>query len=155
MKKALLALMMIGAALVASAQGKFFEECENLDNVTTVYIGKAMIRMVSGSLDDVKSKINLSGMSRKIDSLVIISSETTESARKVEALAGNSFSTDKGYEILMKVTDDDTKMRIVYKSLGGNRNEYVMIVREHSEVSYIIITGSLTPEDVQAYSGKD
>lgn len=136
------------------AQGKFFEECENIPDVTTVYVSKAMMKMVSCSLSDVNSKIDLSGMSRKIDSLVIINAETSASAKKVEMLAGDSFSAAKGYEILMKVTDSDSRMRIMYRSLGKDMNEYVMIVREDSEVSYIIIKGSLTPEDVQTYSDK-
>lgn len=155
MKKAIIALMMAIVAFAASAQGKFFDECENIEGVTTVYISKAMMKMVSGSIDNVNSSIDLSGMSRKIDSLVIISAETSAAARKVEALAGNSFSTDKGYEMLMKVTDNDTRLRIMYRSLGNSMNEYVMIAREEGEVSYIIITGTLTPSDVQQASRKD
>ena len=154
MKKVFFVLLTLVCSLSGFAQGKFFDECENIPGVTTVYVSKAMMKMVSGTLSDVNSKIDLSGMSRKIDSLVIINAETSASAKKVESLAGESFSTAKGYELLMKVTDPSTRMRIMYKNLGSNLNEYVMIVREDKEVSYIIITGCLTPEDVQTYSEK-
>ncbi|MDE7460151.1 MAG: DUF4252 domain-containing protein [Paramuribaculum sp.] len=154
MKKIIFLLLTLSCCFSGFAQGKFFEECENIPNVTTVYVSQAMMKMVSGSLSGVNSPINLSGMARKIDSLVIVNGETPEAARKVEALAGDNYSTAKGYELLMKVTDSDSKMRIVYKSIGKELYEYVLVVNEPNEASYIIITGSLTPEDVQTYSKK-
>ena len=132
MKKIIFLLLTLSCCFSGFAQGKFFEECENIPNVTTVYVSQAMMKMVSGSLSGV----------------------TPEAARTVEALAGDNYSAAKGYELLMKVTESDSKMRIVYKSIGQELYEYVLVVNEPNEASYIIITGSLTPEDVQTYSKK-
>ncbi len=132
----------------ASAQVSFYEACKANKDFETVYIGKAMLKMIKGK----ELKINgmdLNPLVDKIDAIIVVNTEKKNAGKQLRALAGE-FSTTKGYEIMVDTKNNDEQMSILYKNTGKNKNEYVIKADDKlvSETSVIIITGSLTPEDI-------
>lgn len=148
MKKILFCLITLLAALGAQANS-FYESCENIPGVTTVYISKAMISL-AGDLDVDSGGMNLNSLASKIDGLWVVSAEDKKSA-PLKKRALEAFS-NKSYEKLMRVNDDNDTVDILMKPLGGGRNECVILAIEPDETTVVIISGTFTLQDIVAAS---
>ena len=98
--KYILMALCLMVSSVCIAQDKLFEKYGEKDGVTSVYISKAMFKMIP-SLDI--EDLNLKNMSEKINSMQILSCERMETAKEME----NDFKKITGsYTELMRVKDD-------------------------------------------------
>ena len=153
MKHLILTLLLVLASAVgANAQNKFYEACKGQDGIETVYIGKAMLQMVKGR-DLAIKEIDLNAVIDKIDAIIVVN--TDSKAKKLRKLAAE-FSSSKGYEILVDTAEKDESVSILYKKTGKDTGEYVIKAddEKNNDMSVIIITGSLTPEDIIALKHK-
>lgn len=144
MKRILLIIILAASVLSINAQSKFFEECEEIPGITTVYISKTMLSLVGASIgtDDV----DISSIASRLESIEIINAEN----KMVKKLAAKlpEFSKAKGYEELMRVKDDGDNVKLAVKELGKKRYEYVLVAEEPDELSVIIMTGDMPVEDM-------
>ncbi|MDY3068326.1 MAG: DUF4252 domain-containing protein [Parabacteroides sp.] len=133
---------------VCIAQDKLFEKYGEKDGVTSVYISKAMFKMIP-SLDI--EDLNLKNMSEKINSMQILSCEKKEAAKEME----NDFKKITGsYTELMRVKDDGDSVFFYTKQKGELIEELLMLVSEPDEFTVIRITGNFTIEDIQKITAK-
>lgn len=133
---------------VCIAQDKLFEKYGEKDGVTSVYISKAMFKMIP-SLDI--EDLNLKNMSEKINSMQILSCEKRETAKEME----NDFKKITGsYTELMRVKDDGDSVFFYTKQKGELIEELLMLVSEPDEFTVIRITGNFTIEDIQKITAK-
>lgn len=147
MKHIILTLILaLASAVGAQAQSKFYEACKGQEDFETVYIGKAMLQMVKGQKMKVKG-MDLNTVVDKIDAIMIVSTESK--SEKLKKLA-SGFSTSNGYELLVDVAEKDDNVTILYRKNYKKLNEYVLKINENrdKDMTVIIITGTLTPEDI-------
>ena len=76
MKKIFILLIICFCASMAKAE-TFFEECENIPGVTTVYVSKAMISL-AGDLNIDSDNMDFNSIASKIDGLWVVNAETTK-----------------------------------------------------------------------------
>jgi len=143
MKKAILIAVLMCVALAGKAQSAFFRYCEDMENVETVYISKTMLHLVGLMKVDTEN-FDLNSLVRKLDSVEIVEAGGTQ-AVALEKKAATNF---HNYEKLMTVKDDSENVDILYKRVDKEHNTFVIMTREPSELVIVILTGTLTPEDV-------
>ncbi len=145
MKKIFLALVIAVCATATSAQSKFFEACEQLDGVSTVYISKAMLEF-AGMSDIDCDNVNISAFASKLDGVEIINAEKA-SRKRVKELA-STLVKEKNCQNLMRVKDGVETVNMYFNELPRQRTEFIIISDEPVEFSIIILTGTMTMKEV-------
>lgn len=145
MKKLSVLLLICLTAIVAKAE-TFFEECENIPGITTVYVSKAMISL-AGDLNIESDNMNFNSIASKIDGLWVITADDDKA--KILKSKAKVFSS-KEYEKLVSVREDDETVDILMRSLGKDKNECVIKAFESNEATVVIIKGSFTLQDIAA-----
>lgn len=144
-RKMIVLVTAIIIAMTAQAQSPFFKKCENVKGVTTVYISKAMLKM-AGNIEGLGVS-DKSLLSQKIDNVQIVNSENSEGRAYLDKHLG-MISHEKGYEILMKINEDDENVTIYRQELDKKKSRFVVITKEPDEISVVTIEGAMTIEDV-------
>lgn len=129
---------------IASHAQTIFDQYADTEGVTTVYISKTMLSMMPNMKT---SGVNIGPIASKLDNIRIL---TCEDDKLLPKLRKETLSLGKGYEQLMKVTDDGDNVDIFMKSLAGGKTEYVVRVSEKSGLTVILISGTITPTDIQS-----
>lgn len=145
MKKLSVLLLICLTAIVAKAES-FFEECENIPGITTVYVSKAMISL-AGDLNIESDNMDFNSIASKIDGLWVITADDDKA--KILKSKAKVFSS-KEYEKLVSVREDDETVDILMRSLGNDKNECVIKAFESDEATVVIIKGSFTLQDIAA-----
>ncbi len=145
MKKLSVLLLICLTAIVAKAES-FFEECENIPGITTVYVSKAMISL-AGDLNIESDNMDFNSIASKIDGLWVITADDDKA--KILKSKAKVFSS-KEYEKLVSVREDDETVDILMRSLGKDKNECVIKAFESDEATVVIIKGSFTLQDIAA-----
>lgn len=143
MKKLSVLLLICLTAIVAKAE-TFFEECENIPGITTVYVSKAMISL-AGDLNIESDNMDFNSIASKIDGLWVITADDDKA--KILKSKAKVFSS-KEYEKLVSVREDDETVDILMRSLGKDKNECVIKAFESNEATVVIIKGSFTLQDI-------
>lgn len=143
-------LLALVSTVGTMAQTKFYESCRNNPQFETVYIGKAMLRMVNSSKLHVDG-MNLNTVVDKLESIQVISAEKSKPAKQLKEMAYIEFSPATQYEIMMEANDNNDTTTIFYKKLKNNSNEYILINSsvDFKETTVIILTGTISPEDLK------
>lgn len=140
------ALLLAIAIVGASAQiTEFFDHYSNTDGVTSVFISKSLLRM----MPDIKTEgVEVKEIADKLESIRILTTEDKSMAAKLREDATKNLRL-KGYEELLRVNEGDEKTGIFMKTGEKNVNEYLIINQETDEFNAILITGRITPSDIQ------
>ncbi len=139
-------LLTVFCAMGTFAQSKFFEKCEKIKGVTTVYVSKAMLQMAGDA--NVTDDMNLSAVIKKLNSLELINAESPASVVELNKLIKElNINQKNGYEIMMSVNDDEQNVKIYMKKMANNTNEYVILVEESDEVLVVLMNGTLTLDE--------
>lgn len=139
-------LLTVFCAMGTFAQSKFFEKCEKIKGVTTVYVSKAMLQMAGDA--NVTDDMNLSAVIKKLNSLELINAESPASVVELNKLIKElNINQKNGYEIMMSVNDDEQNVKIYMKKMANNTNEYVILVEESDEILVVLMNGTLTLDE--------
>ena len=149
----LISLLLFGST-IAQAQTDPFEKLMDMKGVTTVYISKAMLGMMSGA--DVKNMsvvdgVNIEEVVKKLTSITVLTSESQDAIKAIQKL-GADIKNSKAYEQLMFAKSDDTKATIYAKVANGEESEMVILVNDSSSkqsTTMIRLTGTMTLADIQ------
>lgn len=142
-----LALAAIG---LATAQKTFIDRFGDMDGVSTVYISKTMIRLLPKL--EVNNK-DLKHIASKIDGIQILNADDPEPARKLKEGALDIIRKQK-YESLMEMKEDGHRTTIYLLDLGKGRSAFALLSTDTDETSLIVITGTLTVEDIKSITEK-
>jgi hypothetical protein len=128
------------------AQDKLFEKYADMDNVTSIYISRAMFRM----MPEVKG-VNLASLIKKMESLQLINCEKAEQI----SLMRKDFSQLSGrMEELMRIRNGKTCVTF-YSGMKGDRvKELLMLADADSSFTVIQLTGNFTLKDIQELTDK-
>lgn len=131
-----------------------FEKMADMEGVTSVHISKAMFKLLS-ALNIEADEINLENVMSKLESLQIITCEKPETIPLLKKEA-EAFSTQEGYEELMRVKEENSHTIILQKQHEEKPNEYVLVnIEGNKDFTLILMKGSLTLEDLQQMVGEE
>lgn len=143
--KNILILLFLFCANVSFAQNKLFDKYVDMDNVTSVYISKAMFQMMPTMEAGGLNLMNLKG---KIESLQILSTQNSTVKEQMKKEFSDLIN-DK-YEELMRVKDQGTKATFYIKKKGYQISELIMLADTGSEFSVIQLLGNFSLKDIQS-----
>ncbi|MDR1202857.1 MAG: DUF4252 domain-containing protein [Tannerellaceae bacterium] len=126
------------------AQDKLFDKYAEMDNVTSVYISKAMFQMMP-TIANVG--LNLMNMKGKIESLQLI---TTERADQIPQMR-KEFTQfiNKQHQELMRVKDGKTRATFYADMEGEQVKNLLMLADTDSSFTAIRLVGNFTLQDIQ------
>ena len=132
-------------SLFTYAQDSFFDKVADMEGVTSVYISKAMLRLIP----DVQAEgVDIGEVASKLDCIRIVSCEKPELIAKLKK--ETSFITSKnGYEELMDINEEGEKTTIYLKQNKNGTNEFILVNRQKEDFNLIFIIGKLTLQEVQ------
>ncbi|MDR0796018.1 MAG: DUF4252 domain-containing protein [Tannerella sp.] len=134
---------------IGFAQNKVFEKYADMENVTSVYISKAMFQMMP-IIEQVG--VNLVNMKGKIESLQLVSTEKKEMIAQMKKEFSQLVTTQ--HEELMRVKDDSTRVNF-YSNMKGNQiKDLLMLVESNTNYTAIMIVGNFTLNDIQEIAGQ-
>lgn len=146
----IITLLFCLCSLVTYAQGSFFDKFADMDDVTSVYISKAMLSL----MPDMKAEgVNIGGMASKLDNIQILSCENPAVIAKLKKEL-QYISPKNGYEELMRVNSEGEKTTIYLKQKKNVKKEFVLINSEEDEFTIIVITGDLSLEEMKGIVNK-
>ncbi len=147
----IIAMLIAMAAMSASAQAiKFFEKYEDADDVTSVYVSKAMLRMIP---DFSTADMDFKDVGGKINCIRVLTADRAEVSAKLKTEADKVIKDGK-YELLVKVSEGKEKTNIYMKTDKEGVNEYIILNGSPKDFNAILIEGALTPADVQKMANK-
>jgi len=146
MKRLLFALVLLVSTATTFAQKEFIDYFGNADGITSIYISKTMIKLLP-KLD--AGNMDLKKISQKLESVQILTSENNKASARLRKGCRDLFKRDK-YEALMEVKESGKDNATIYlRELSKGRNSYVVFAGDESDLSVIVITGTITIEDIQ------
>jgi hypothetical protein len=129
------------------AQNKIFDKFADMDDVTSIYISKAMFKMMP---DAAKTgmKVNTTNLKGKIESLQLVSTEKPDKITQLKKDFSNYVTAQ--YQELMRVKDGKSRVNI-YANMDGEEKikEFFMLVEDDKSYMAILLTGNFTLKDIQ------
>jgi hypothetical protein len=149
MKKIIFTIVFIFAVTIISAQKNPFEKFTDMNGVTSVYISKNMMSLLSKDSNQYGG-VDVSNFIGKLNSILILTSENKKVSQEMLSLA-NSRIKENNYELLMRVKSDDGELvNFFMKGKPDNIQELIMIVDGNDEESVIMqFLGNFKLQDVQ------
>ena len=156
MKKiAILIGIFLCCSIVAKAQLDSFEKLTDMKGVTTVYISKAMLGMIS---DVDGSKMSMDGVDigdvvKKLTSITVLTSENADVAKAFKKVFAEVKS-NKAFEPLMLTKSDESRTAIYAKEGNAKNNEeseILVTIENDKDNRHVLVrlTGSMTLTDIQ------
>lgn len=153
-KLAILMSLFLCGTVLAKAQVDPFEKLMDMKGVTTVYISKAMLGMMT-NMDSknipMVEGVDIGEVVKKLTSVTVLTSESSDAVKALQKLA-TDIKGNKAYEQLMFAKKDETKATIYVKELKDKESEMIMIIDDGSseKTSTIIrLTGTMLLADIQ------
>lgn len=142
--KNILLILFLCCTSFCFAQNKLFDKYSEMDNVTSVYISKAMFQMMPNMETN---GLNLMNMKGKIEGLQILSTESNSLKDKMrddfKGLIG------KDHQELMRVKDGKTRATFYVKQKGDQVSELIMLADTDGRFNVIQLLGNFTLQDIQ------
>ena len=126
------------------AQNKLFDKYADMDNVTSVYISKAMFQMMP-KIESIG--INLMNMEGKIESLQLVSTENKDKATQMRK-DFTQLVTSKHQE-LMRIKDEHRHVNFYSDMQGDKIKEFIMLVDKGNSFTAVLLVGDFTLKDIQ------
>lgn len=128
----------------AQNNNKLFDKYADTDGVTSVYISKAMFRMIPAASE---IGLNLMNMKGKMESLCIL----TTSKKELIPQMRKEFSQliQKSHEELMRVRSENTKSTFYANMNGDIVKDLLMLTDSDGEFIVIQVLGNFTLQDIQ------
>jgi hypothetical protein len=132
------------------AQNKLFEKYADMDEVTSIYISKAMFQMMP-KIENVG--VNLMNLKGKIESLQLV---TTEKKDKIAQMK-KEFSqlVTSQHQELMRVKDGTSRVNFYSNMKGEQIKELIMLVESEDNFMAIMLVGNFTLKDIQEIAGQE
>ena len=138
-------------SLFMYAQDSRFDKFADMEEVTSVYISKAMLSL----MPDMQSEGgNIGSIASKLDNIRILSCDKPAIIDKMKKEFA-FINSKNGYEELMRIKDKGEKTTIYLKQDKNKKKEFVLMTGEKNEFTVIIITGNLTLKEIQGIVNKE
>lgn len=144
-------LLLTLSTLFCQAQQSFFDKYAEMDEVTSVYITKSMLKMFP-SMSGTVNGVDVGNLANKLENIQILSADDSNIIEQLRKET-KYINTKNGYEELMRVRDDGDKTTIYFKERKKN-SEFILMTDEGDEFTIISIIGDLTLKDIQEMTNK-
>lgn len=147
---AIIAVCTLISPLNISAQtSDMFEKISDLENVTSVYVSKAMLSMMGSNID--MGGVNISEIASELNSIEILNITESESISQAKSLLSKLIK-ESDMELLTKIKEDDEKVTIYGKTAGKITSSIILSVEEPDELVIINITGNIPLDKIKSLS---
>jgi len=126
------------------AQNKVFDKYADMDNVTSVYISKAMFQMMP-KIE--KIGVNLMNMQGKIESLQLVTTENKDRIAQMKKDFSQLITSQ--HQELMRVKDGKSNVKFYADMKGDQIKEFIMLVDAEDNYTAILLVGNFTLKDIQ------
>jgi len=126
------------------AQNKLFDKYADMDNVTSVFISKAMFQMMP-KIE--KVGINMMNLKGKIESLQLVTTENKDMMVQMKKDFAQSVSSK--HQELMRVKDGKSHVNFYSDMQGDKIKELIMLVDDEDNFTAILLVGNFTLKDIQ------
>ena len=142
--KNILLIICLFCTSVGFAQNSLFDKYADMDDVTSVFISKAMFQMMP-AIEQVG--VNLMNMKGKIESLQLVS---TEKQNKIPQMK-KEFSqlVTAQHKELMRIKDGKDRVNFYSDMKGDQIKELIMLAETDSSYTAIQLIGNFTLQDIQ------
>lgn len=129
---------------ISWSQSKLFDKYADMDNVTSVYISKAMFQMMPQVADIGLNMANLAG---KMEALQLVTTEKKEMLPQMR----KEFTqlVNKEQQELMRVRDGNTRVTFYANMKGDQISELLMLADADSSFTVIQLLGNFTLKDIK------
>lgn len=127
-----------------SQSNKLFDKYADMDNVTSVYISKAMFQMMP-TVGDVG--LNIMNIKGKIEYLQLISTEKQELIPQMRTEFGKLIGNQ--HQELMRVRNGKKKATFYSDMKGDQIKDLIMLADADSNFTVIQLVGNFTLQDIQ------
>ena len=151
--KCILISLCLCFASTVFAQNKLFEKYAEMDNVTSVFISKAMFRMMGNVAGIDQAGVDISSIIDKIESLQILTTSTPTRAAQMKKEFSQFASAH--YQELMRVADGTSRVNF-YSNMQGDRiKELIMMVEDGNDFTVILLAGDFSLQDIQQITNQN
>ena len=126
------------------AQNSIFEKYADMDNITSIYISKAMFQMMPNIE---QAGTNFGDLKGKIESLQLITTEKQDMIAQMKKDFSRLVTTR--HEELMRVKDGNTRVNFYSDMKGDQIKEFIMLVEDDDNFTAIMLVGNFTLQDIQ------
>jgi hypothetical protein len=148
--KQILIILCLFCTSAGFAQNKLFDKYADMDDVTSVYISKAMFQMMPNIE---KAGVNLANVKGKIESLQLVSTEKPEKIAQMKK--DFSVLVTNQHQELMRVKDGKSRVNFYSNGQGDQIKELLMLIDDENNFTAILINGNFTLKDIQEIADKD
>ncbi|OWP31027.1 hypothetical protein CBG57_07715 [Prevotella nigrescens] len=146
MRTLFISLALLAVSMVAKAQNveSIFEQFRNHENVELVDVPKELLALglkASGNKDAQK-------WVDKIDHLRVLSLEEATKATKKEFQKAVEAFNWKGYDEMIKVNSEGSKVRIMTQGTNEIIKRLVIYTVEDDECAFVVIDGNIASKDI-------
>ncbi|MBF1384396.1 DUF4252 domain-containing protein [Prevotella aurantiaca] len=146
MKKILLLLLFGFTFNCTFAQKVFFDKFDDKDGVTTVYISASMLKMMGNVQAGNK---DISRIAKRLDHIQVLECERPSLIGNIKSAALSYYNQAK-YAVVMKTKSNGEDVTIYEKKYQNGKNEYVLLMVEHDEITIVNLLGRVTLEEIKS-----
>ena len=146
MKKILLLLLFGFTFNCTFAQKVFFDKFDDKDGVTTVYISASMLKMMGNVQAGDK---DISRIAKRLDHIQVLECERPSLIVNIKNAALSYYNQAK-YAVVMKTKSNGEDVTIYEKKYQNGKNEYVLLMVEHDEITIVNLLGRVTLEEIKS-----
>lgn len=132
---------------IGFAQSKLFDKYADMDNVTSVYISKAMFQMMPKVADVGLDMANLAG---KMEGLQLVTTEKKDLISQMRKEFTQLVNKDQ--QELMRIKDKNTRVTFYANMKNNLITELLMLADSDSSFTVIQLLGNFTLKDIQELS---
>lgn len=165
-KKIYLIMVALVVALSCSsvkAQDRLFKNIAKMDGVTSVYVGKQMIRLMGDTnIIGGLGNFNASALLSKLTGIEVLSCENAKNAKQVTKTIDGIIKSMDDLEVITEVEDNedskDSSHVVIYSRSkpGSDVIKTLLInVQSDNEPTIVALHGDFTIEDIAAAMGSD
>ncbi|MDR1343510.1 MAG: DUF4252 domain-containing protein [Prevotellaceae bacterium] len=148
--KNLITAILLLAAGVSFAQESIFDRFSGQKDITCITITKALINMLPSASSSINMNgIDIKGIADKLEQVDIFTSKTKNVVEQMEAEATQYFSSNKSYEMLMKIKNEADNVTFYGQKAENAFKSLVILVSNNGECVLVHLSGKLTVEDIR------
>ncbi|MCM1316933.1 MAG: DUF4252 domain-containing protein [Bacteroides sp.] len=139
-----------------SAKKQFADIASN-DDVTSVYISKAMLKMAGSVGGDLSDDINVKALIKDLDSIEILTCENASKVNKIAPAIEQRIAALKA-DVLMEANEDNENVIIYGTPDPQNENKIsnlIIYTRESGELNLVVLSGTIDMAQVSSMISKE
>ena len=148
--KNILIILCLFCTSTVFAQSKLFDKYADMDDVTSVYISKAMFQMMP-TIE--KVGVNLMNMKGKIESLQLVSTEKPDKIVQMKKEFSQLVTTQ--HLELMRVKEGKNRVNFYSNMKGDLIKELIMLAETEENYTAILLVGNFTLKDIQEIANQE